>query len=243
MNVNLKCIAVDDESIALDILEGYLSKFEEVKLVEKFNNPLDAIRYLNENQVDVVFLDVNMPEFSGIDLIKTLKDKPYVVLCTANPSYAIDGYKLEVFDYLLKPFGFEALQQTINRIIDDFTHTQGLQDMALSSVNQGESFFFVKADGKYVKLNYNDIYYIEGLKEYVSIFLKSKRIVTLQAMKKLESILPINNFRRIHRSYIVNLNYMDAVNHNEVEINGKVLPIGKSYKDEFLEFVQSKNIS
>lgn len=225
------CLVVDDEHPALKLLEDYISKMPELELVAKCDNALDANNILQDQPVDLMFLDIQMPDLTGLDFIKSLKRKPVIILTTAYSEYALEGYELDVTDYLLKPFSFERFMQAVNKAQELII----LKKKEKTSIKTAKDHIFVKADYKKVKVNFDDILYIEGLREYVSFFTKDKRIVTLEAMKNLEQILPADQFIRVHKSYIIPLKKVEAVVGNMLEIAGKNIPIGKSYREKVMK--------
>lgn len=232
-----RCLIVDDEKLARTLLEEYISKFPQLEITAQCKNPMEAIEVLQEAPVDLMFLDIQMPELTGIEFLKTLQHKPVVIFTTAYSEYALEGYQLDVIDYLLKPFSFERFSKAVNKAIEYIK----LMDARKDGVKKPEEEFIpVHADYKTYKVMLDDIEYIEGLKEYVSYFTKEKRIIALESLKRLEQILPPDRFLRIHRSYIVPMRKIKAVEGNQVDIGGKKLPIGRSYKDEVMQRVFGK---
>lgn len=247
----LKTIIVDDEPLALDILENYIAQFPSLQLVARCNNALEANRVLMEQKIDLMFLDIQMPQMTGIEFLRSVSNPPKVVFTTAYPNFAVEGFELNAIDYLLKPISMERFMKAVNRVIDedrieklatDNSHTQG--SAAGNTEAEDDNFLFVKADKKLVKVYFKDVVYIEGLKDYVMIITDDARIVTLQTMKSLEDKLPSSIFKRIHRSFIVNVSKIEAIVGNAVEIvekgKPKHLPVGKNYKEE-LDMIIEKN--
>jgi DNA-binding LytR/AlgR family response regulator len=241
----LKVIIVDDEPLALDVLETYINQMPELQLVRRCANALEANEALKTDDIDLMFLDIQMPQLTGIDFVKTLSKPPMVVFTTAYPNYAIQGFELNALDYLLKPVSLDRFMKAVNKALEQ-------NSLHLQSGNSHENaaeeadFFFVKADKKLVKVNFEDIIYIEGLKDYVIIRLFNGRVITLQTMKSLEDRLPQNRFRRIHRSYIVAMDKIAAIEGNMVEVlekdKPKLLPIGKNYRDELLVMIEKNRL-
>lgn len=227
--MKLKCLIVDDEHLARKLLEDYLGKMTGVELVGVCKNAMEAMQVIRDKEVDLMFLDIQMPDLTGLDLLRTMKVRPAVIFTTAYSEYALQGYELDVVDYLLKPISFERFVQAVNKASELIS----LRQKAETKSNETDHLI-VKADHKLVRIKLEDILYIEGLREYVSIYTKEKRVITLEAMKNLEDILPANKFLRTHRSYIVSINHAEAMNGNNVEINGKLIPVGKTYRDEVL---------
>jgi len=238
----IKVIIVDDEPLALDILETFIEKMPDLRLVTRCNNALEAHEALKNNSIDIMFLDIQMPQLTGIDFVKTLANPPMVIFTTAYSEYAVEGFELDAVDYLLKPIAFERFTKSVNKAIEKMKS----QSAEISSINEEDGFFFVKADKKFIKVNFDDILYIEGLKDYVIIRQDTTRVITLQTMKSLEAKLPSTVFRRIHRSYILNINKIKAVVGNMVEIvekgQAKHIPIGKNYRDALLELINQNKL-
>lgn len=237
----INAIIVDDEPLAQDVLETYIERMPDVKLLKKCSNAFEANQILKEEKVDLMFLDIQMPQLTGMDFLRTLQDPPLVVFTTAYTEYAIEGFELDALDYLLKPISFDRFAKAVNRAKEQLNLQSGGGAAVASSSSENseiegeEDFIFVKADKKLIKVNYSDIIYIEGLKDYVIIRSEDSRVITLQTMKSLESRLPNKIFRRIHRSYIINMTKIEAVMGNMIEITEKGqkkhLPVGKNYRD------------
>ena len=266
----LTCIIVEDEPLARNLLTQYVLKTPSLTLHQAFSNPLEAMAFLRNTPTDILFLDIQMPEITGITLLKILQKKPIIILTTAYSEYAIEGYELDVTDYLLKPITFERFLKAVEKATQRIMSTQpnkfsaettaqkvGNTEGGHSNVpeniesGQGENasenvafqpFIFVKDGTKLVKVRLNDILYIEGLKDYVSIYTKQKKIVTLQRLKVLETQLPENQFIRIHNSYIVSLEAIDVVHKERVQIGNTFLPISDTYRKAFKEFIERNNI-
>jgi DNA-binding LytR/AlgR family response regulator len=241
----IKAIIVDDEPLAQDVLETYIEKLPEITLIAKCSNALEANNCLKTEDVDLMFLDIQMPQLTGIDFLKTLSNPPIVIFTTAYPNYALEGFELNALDYLLKPISLERFMKAVNKAIEKIELQR--KDSSSGHVSEDEpDFIFVKADKKLVKIHYQDIIYIEGLKDYVIIRMNNSRVITLQTMKSLEEKLPKHIFKRIHRSYIVNIDKIDAVIGNMIEVKekdqAKHLPIGKNYRDELLAIVNKNRL-
>ena len=232
----INCIAVDDEPLALNIIKNYISKISFLKLQETFSDGISVIEYLSSNDVDLIFLDIEMSGLSGTQLLKTLKKKPKVIVTTAFRDYAIDAFDLEVTDYLLKPFSFERFLIAVERTRNLISESQNRNEL---KVNEKE-YIFVKCNGKMVKVNFTDILFIEALNEYISIKTNSGSIITLQSMKNIEKILPGSKFARIHKSFIVSLNKIDFIEGQSIVVANKKLPIGNKYKKSFFESISLK---
>ncbi len=247
----INVIIVDDEPLAQDVLETYLEKIPELTLVRKCNNAFEADEALKSNSIDLMFLDIQMPQLTGIDFLKTLLKPPLVIFTTAYSNYAIEGFELNALDYLLKPISVERFMKAVNKAIDQIDLQRKESPAAghgnqASAVEEGPDYIFVKADKKLVKVNFDEVIYIEGLKDYVIIRLENTRVITLQTMKSLEDKLPPSMFKRIHRSYIVNIGKINAIVGNMVEVTEKGqtkhLPVGKNYRDELLEMINKNRL-
>ncbi|MDG1101061.1 MAG: LytTR family DNA-binding domain-containing protein [Saprospiraceae bacterium] len=236
----IKAIIVDDEPLALDVLETYIAQLPELELVARCENALEAREVLKEHDVDLMFLDINMPQLTGIDFLKTLSVKPNFIFTTAHPYYAVEGFELNAIDYLMKPIPLERFMKAVNKVIDMQVGETSAPE------KKKENFIFVKADKKLIKVNFDDILYIEGLKDYVIIRHKEGRVITLHTMKSLEAKLPDHIFKRIHRSYIVNIGAIDAIVGNMIELKEKSqvkhIPIGKNYREELLKVINKNRL-
>lgn len=245
----INVIIVDDEPLAQDVLETYIAKVPELNLVAKCNNALEANDTLKQHEVDLMFLDIQMPQLTGTDFLKTLAKPPLVVFTTAYDTFAVEGFELNALDYLLKPISLERFMKAVNKAMDQLElQREANAPKAASSARTSDEadFIFVKADKKLVKVKYDDIIYIEGLKDYVIIRMDTTRVITLQTMKSLESKLPQDSFMRIHRSYIINLTKIEAIVGNMVEVSEKGqtkhLPVGKNYRDDLLAIVNQNKL-
>lgn len=236
------CLIVDDEALALRLMEDYVLKIPQLEIVGKCSNALSALQILNSRQIDILFLDIQMPDLTGIELIKIVKNKPAIILTTAYSEHALEGYRLDITDYLLKPIPFERFVQAANKAIEwcNFKNFNPALPTQNNTTQNLPDHFFVKSDYKQVKIFFSDILYIEGLREYVSIFTSEKRIITLETLKNMELLLAEQNFIRIHKSYIINKSKVNAINGNMVELGKQKIPIGKSYKSEVLQLLKIK---
>ncbi len=247
--IMIKALIVDDEPLAIDVLETYLEKVHSVQLVGKCLNAIEANDFLNKEQVDLMFLDIQMPQLTGIDFVKTLTNPPAIIFTTAFANYAIEGFELNAVDYLLKPISFERFMKAVNKAIAQIELAKSANHLADTADRKEEEkgdFIFVKADKKLIKVKFEDIIYIEGLKDYVIIRMLNQRVVTLQTMKSLEDKLPADQFQRIHRSYIVAVDKIEAIMGNMLEVmekgQEKHLPIGKNYREELLNIVNKNRL-
>lgn len=244
--MTLSCLIVEDEPMARKLLTQYVEKIAGLELLAALASPLAALDFLKDNNPDVMFLDVQMPEITGIGLLKILKKKPIVVLTTAYSEYAIEGYELDVTDYLLKPITFERflkcvekVRQLKNRSLPHPAPTTASAPAAAPESTLPE-ILFVKDGTKSVRVNFADVLYIEGLKDYVRIHTPTKKITTLQSLKKLTALLPSDQFVRIHHSYIVALKWVEEVRRDEVLINGTLVPVSDTYRPAFKEMIEDR---
>ena len=230
------CLIVDDEQLARKLLEEFVSKIPGLELKGMCKNPLEAMDILQKESIDIMFLDIQMPELTGVEFIKTLQSKPAIIFTTAYSEYALEGYQLDVIDYLVKPFPLSRFIKAVNKAIDyiDLKRAANQKDHGKS---MDSNHVLLHADHKIYKVKYDDILYIEGLKEYVSYFTKEKRIIVLQSLKAIEEMLPSDRFIRVHRSYIVPIDRIKTLDGNQVQIGDKLIPIGRSYKDEVMQRV------
>lgn len=239
----MNVIIVDDEPLAHEILENYISRFPSLNLVAKCSNAIEAFEVLNTKEVELMFLDIQMPQITGIDFLKTLSNPPKVIFTTAYSNYALDSYELNVVDYLLKPIAFERFVKAVHKATDSpKDNSLDTTTVSATPVEEKADYIFVKADKKLIKIRFNDIFFIEGLKDYVILHTPNGRTVTLQTMKSLEDKLPSDIFMRVHRSYIINIKRIDMLEGNSVHINKKSIPIGKNYKDVLLEIVNKNRL-
>ncbi|MEI7663192.1 MAG: LytTR family DNA-binding domain-containing protein [Bacteroidota bacterium] len=234
----IRCIAVDDEMLALDLIEDNIKKVPFLELVKTCRSAMDAIEVIQTQPVDLIFLDIQMPDISGIQMLKSLNNKPVVIFTTAYSSYAQEGYDLDVIDYLLKPYSFERFLKAVNKVHEylDLQNRALIQPAARELVTS-PNFLFVKADYKLYKINLADILYIEGLKDYVKIYVSEKPIVTQMSMKTLEEKLPSYDFIRVHRSFIVAFNKIDFIQKHMLTIGKKEIPISEHYRDQLFSII------
>jgi len=227
------CLIVDDEQLARQLLEEFVSKVPTLELKGMCKNPLEAMEILKEENIDILFLDIQMPELTGVEFVKTLVHKPAIIFTTAYSEYALEGYQLDILDYLVKPFPFDRFIKAVNKA----TEFIDLKRNSSNAKTGNSDYLLLHADHKIYKVNLDDIEYIEGLKEYVSYYTKEKRIIVLQSLKSIEESLPPKRFIRVHRSYIVPIEKIKTLDGNQVQIGGKLIPIGRSYKDDVLKRV------
>ena len=236
----LKCIAVDDEPLALDIIEDYISKVPFLELVKRTENAIEALQLVQAGGIDLVFLDIQMPDLTGIQFLKIASGKANYILTTAYSQYALESYDLNVSDYLLKPIAFDRFYKAVEKVRNQMQKEE--VDVVIAPSTPVQDFIFVKTEHKIQKIQLDDILYIEGLKDYISIFTKSERIITLQNMKKMEETLPKGEFIRVHKSYIISLDKVESIERSRITIAGKIIPIGDTYRDEFFKLIDGRNI-
>lgn len=234
----LRCLIVDDEELARTLLENYISRLPYLKLVDKCSNPIEALQSLQNHSVDLIFLDIQMPEMIGTDFLKSLSQKPLVVFTTAYSEYALEGYELNVVDYLLKPFPFERFMKAVNKACDLAKSTNGISiDSAIQSktTTTAHNYILVKSEHKVHRISYDDIQYIRSMREYVAYFTPNGKVLSLGSLKKLEVDLPQSQFLRIHKSYIISKAKASTLEGNMVHIGEEKIPIGASYREEVLK--------
>ncbi|MDY0986932.1 Transcriptional regulatory protein YehT [Flavobacterium sp. ACN2] len=233
----MKCVIIDDEPLAVDLLQDFVKKVDALELVSTFNNAIDAVSFINQNNIDLVFLDIQMPHFSGIDFLNTIEKKPLVIFTTAYSDYAVEGFNLGAVDYLVKPIPFHRFLKAVVRaqqVLQPVTNTAIAENNNAPEIEQ--DFMFVRAEYENVKLNFADILFIEGLKDYVKIYTTDNKFtLTLISLIKLENLLSSKGFSRIHRSYIINIKHVKSIQKNKVLISDKRIPISESYKNSFFE--------
>jgi len=246
--MNIRCLAIDDEPLALQQLVAYINKVPFLELAAQCQSALEAREFLQNDTADAIFCDINMPDLNGMDFVKSLAAPPLVVFTTAYSEYAVEGFRVNAVDYLLKPFGLQDFQRAANRLKERLQPQPANQSAAEVSSplphreEQGDESFFLKTDYRIVKVAVSDIRYIEGMSEYLKVWLEGqpKPIITLLSMKKMEERLP-DNFMRIHRSYIINLDKIQEVNKNRVIMDAETyLPIGDLYKEAFQAYLDTK---
>ena len=238
--MNLKCLIVEDEPLARNLLVEYVKKISFLELVDASSSPLQALEVLRNNQIDLMFLDIQMPEITGITLLRTLQKKPLVILTTAYSEYALESYELDVVDYLLKPITFDRFLRSVDKASQRISSPAAVVES--TSADPENPFVFIKDGTKLVKINYDDILYVEGLKDYVTIVTKTQKVVSLQRLKSLETQLPADKFIRIHHSYIIALKAIDTIHKGEVQIGSAFIPISDSYRKVFKEFIEKNQM-
>lgn len=223
--MKIKCVIIDDEALAINVIEDHLKNFEHVDVVATYTNPLKAFGLLEKEKIDVIFIDINMPQLSGFEFIENLSYKPLVIITTAYREYAVKSYELNVLDYLVKPIPFQRFLKTMNKV-----HQRVYLDNAVPDLNiQQEPHIFLKVSKKLIKVNLNDILYIESLKDYIKVITTLGDYVVHKSLTAISEELPQSNFLRVHRSYTISLNKIKSVEGNMLEIVGRKIPIGRNY--------------
>jgi DNA-binding LytR/AlgR family response regulator len=235
------CIIVDDEPLARELVASHIAKIPELEILATCTNAIEAKFALEKHLPDILFLDINMPNLTGLELLRLLKKRPATILTTAYSEYALESYELDVLDYLLKPIEFERFFKAISKTIDWINRWQNTVNQLVTTPKN--DYFFVKADYKIVKIIFADILFIEALQKYVRIHTTSERIITLMSMSQLESALPSEQFIRIHRSHIINIDKIDSIEGNLVHIGKHQLSISKGQREAFLEKIQTKGFN
>ena len=237
--MKIKCLIIDDEPLAQRVVEKYVEEIPSLEIVRKCNNALDALEILEEQRIDLVFLDINMPKLSGLEFLRSLKHPPMVIITTAYAEFAIQGYELNVVDFLMKPFSMERFQKAVQKA-EKLLPTPSQQAQKRTSPGEKEDqFIFVKSSKKTYRINLNDILYIEALGDYVKIYTTDRMIVSYQSMKNLEAILSPKQFPRIHKSFIVSLARIDMIEGNQVKLKDCYIPIGTNFKAEFEKLIRT----
>lgn len=227
--MKLKCMIVDDEPLAINVIKNYLVNFENFEVVGSSRDAVEGFNFLSKHKVDVIFLDINMPTISGLDLLKSLQDPPSVVITTAYREYAVESFELEVVDYLVKPFSLQRFMKTINRIEKRQLKTEA---PGVDTSETDREHVFLKVDKKMVKVYLSEVLYIESLKDYVRVTTLQEDLINHNNLVSIMDLLPADNFIRIHRSYIIAKDKVKAINGNQVEIGDQLLPIGRNYRKD-----------
>ena len=230
--MEIKGIIIDDEPLARNVIKEYAKKISTLNIIGECEDAICAHQILQTKKADIIFLDINMPKLSGIEFLKNLKNPPLVIFTTAYSEYAMEGYELNIIDYLKKPFSFERFCKAYFRAEEMYLLKQSATNNDV--IEKQSDFIFIKSDKKSIKVNISNIMYIEGLGDYIKIFLNDKKLVTNLSMKKIENLLPTTQFYRIHKSYIIAIDKVESIEGNMVKINNTRLPIGNSYRQDFM---------
>lgn len=237
MEDKINCLIVDDEPVAREILENHLKRIPAMLLVGSCESAVQAFQMINSNKIDLIFLDINMPEISGLSFAKSINKKIKIIFTTAYREYAVEGFDLQAVDYLLKPISFERLEKAIHKYLG--MDTVKVNQPLLNVSQEKSDFIFVKSDRKMIKIAFNEILFVESLGDYLKIFTSKKSVVCRETIANMEAKLPGDRFMRIHRSFIVAVTKIDSYTHEYVEIHNKALPISRSYKKEVLQRLEA----
>ena len=219
--MKINCIVIDDSPLAVEKLEGFIGQIQMLNLLQSFSNGIEALSFLRTNQIDLVFLDIQMEQFSGLQFLESLQNRPKVIIVSAYSQYAVSGFNYSVTDYLLKPYSFERFIQAVDKVHNDL------------EVKPRKDYMFVKTEYRMEKVDFNDILYIEGQGAYLNIITEKHNIMTLQNFQNMIDLLPIDNFIRVHKSFIVGINKINRIERNIIVIGKQRIPIGASYRDKF----------
>ncbi len=239
--IRLSCMIVDDEPMALNLVESYVAKTPFLDLRKKCSSAIEAVEFINNETVEILFLDIQMPDLTGLEFSKMLPKHTRVIFTTAFDQYALEGFKVEALDYLLKPFDYAEFLTAANKALEWFTLVKGKTETAVSGKKE---FLFVKSEYKQLRIRLSDVLYFEGLKDYIKIWLKDnpKPILTLMSLKLLQEELPTSEFMRVHRSFIVSLKNIDVVERSQIIINKQRITVSEQYKPQFLEFINKNSL-
>ncbi|HEY9115069.1 MAG TPA: LytTR family DNA-binding domain-containing protein [Bacteroidales bacterium] len=236
----ISCIAIDDEPLALRQIAGYIEKTPFLELAATFESALEALNFLNNNRIDLMFVDIQMPDLSGMDLVKSLDEKPEIIFTTAFSEYAVEGFKVDALDYLLKPLDYASFLKAANKAQSHFERMK----IGSEELNTNANHLFIKSDYKIIRLELDKILYIEGMREYVRIHLENaKPVMTLISMKKIEQKLPSSHFMRVHRSFIVNLDKITTIEKSRIIFDKEYIPVSEQYKEAFQKFIDEQFLS
>lgn len=240
-NIKISCVIVDDEPMALNLVESYVNKTPFLELKQKCSSAIEAMEFIKEQPVDLLFLDIQMPDLTGIEFSKMLPKETRVVFTTAFDQYALEGFKVEALDYLLKPFDYAEFLAAANKANHYFSLLKGKPQ---NEVSEAKEFLFVKSEYKQLRIKLSDVLYFEGLKDYIKIWLKDnpKPILTLMSLKSLQEELPETQFLRVHRSFIVSLKNIEVIERSQIIINDQRITVSEQYKPAFLEFVNNNSL-
>lgn len=233
----IRCAILDDEPMAVALLSKYLERIPSLELIKATTNPFEVLNLVKETTIDVLFIDIQMPELTGLQMMEMLGNTTKFVITSAYSEYALKGYEHNVIDYLLKPISFDRFYkcvQKIENILDDKP-----LDITTKIEDKSDDFIFVKTDGKLVKINLSDLILIEGLKDYLYLHLKNEKLIVLDLMKEFEAKLPTSDFMRIHKSYIIRLDQIETIERNRIFVQDKIIPVGETYKSKFNEWMKN----
>ena len=236
----MNCIAIDDEPLALNIIREFCGKVDFLNLVDTFINPIESLDLIKKGEVDLIFLDIHMPNITGLEFLMSIPRPPMVIFTTAYTQHALEGFNLDAIDYLVKPISFDRFLRAVNKANE--LHFSRKGSTVKENTKSETDFIWVKADYKTIKVNLNNIQFIEGVKDYVKMHIDGKNIITKTTMKNIEEKLPSEIFVRVHRSYIVSIHHIKAIENNRIIIENVRIPIGEMYKEEFYKRLDSRRI-
>jgi len=237
--MKIKCLIIDDEPLAQRVLERYTQDVPSLELVQKCSNALDAIEILKEQKIDLIFLDINMPKLTGLEFLRSLKHPPLVIITTAYAEFAIQGFELDVVDYLMKPFGLERFLKAIHKAQDILKPRELPRPENTPPESLEDQYIFVKSSKKTYRISLNDILYVEALGDYVKIYTTNRMIISYHSMKNIETLLSPRQFPRIHKSFIVSLSKIELIEGNQVKLKDRYIPVGTNYKAEFEKLIHT----
>ncbi|MEM8893507.1 MAG: LytTR family DNA-binding domain-containing protein [Bacteroidota bacterium] len=240
--MKISCIVVDDEPLAADKIADYVSRVPFLECKATLDNGIAAMEYLQNEEVDLIFLDIQMPGLTGIQLLNVLKNKPKVILSTAYSEYALESYELEVSDYLLKPIAFERFLKAVTKVYQSFEHSGKSEPTPIVNTNAETDFIFVKTEYKLQQVKLDSIRYVEGMKDYLRIHTDDGPIMTLMSFTKLQEMLPANAFFRVHKSYLVSVSRITLIEKGEIHIGEQIVPVSETYKEGFFTYLRESKL-
>ncbi len=244
--MKINCIAIDDEPLALDIIRDYALKVPFLNLLRTFDNAIESIDFIRNNKIDLLFLDIQMEELTGIQLLNALKYRPYVIFTTAYDEFAVQGFELDVVDYMLKPISFERFIKGVDKVYERMQNESkkaGKNSNPPISYGNKEEFFFVKTETRMEKVFFADVLYIEGMGDYWRIVTSAKRIMSLMNAKKIEDVLPESHFFRVHKSFYIALDKIDSIERNRIKIGDKYIPVSETYHKSFFDLIEKRKLA
>jgi two-component system LytT family response regulator len=245
--MKINCIAIDDEPLALDIIKAYCAKVSFLNLVHTFSNAIDTLEYLRENTIDLMFLDIQMEELTGIQLLNSMQQKPYVILTTAYDNFALQGFDLDVVDYMLKPISFERFIKGVNKVTERMQKESSEPVIEKAEIHSppeaNNTYFFVKTETRIEKVETSDVLYVEGMGDYWRIVTKNRRIMTLMNAKRIEDILHEPQFCRVHKSYFVAIDKIEFVERKHIKIGTEHIPISDTYQKNFFDLIEKRKMA
>ncbi|CAN5477326.1 LytTR family DNA-binding domain-containing protein [soil metagenome] len=240
--MTLKCVAIDDEPLARECIANYVREIDFLQLTGTGNNPLDLTRLLDEQKVDLIFLDIQMPVMNGIEFLKMTQHPPMVIITTAYPSYALEGFQLDVLDYLVKPITFNRFFKGVSKAKDYHHLRERSVQQTISKNDTAENYFFIKCDYKYERIYFDEILFVEAMQNYVTIYTAKGKYITLLYMKNVEQNLDKNAFIRVHKSFIVSISKIESIENNEIIMQSHRIPISRNYRDQVIEKVVNNKL-